>query len=78
MTNEELLELKKTLEFQKFKASNPNFIGSIKEDKNTRGSYKLKGVASKGTKTSLKKDTKRNIARINTILNERRKNEKEN
>lgn len=73
MTDEELLELKKTLEFQKFKASNPNLIGNIKEDKTTRGKYKLHGVTNKGTKTSLKKDTQKNIARILTILNERRR-----
>ena len=73
MTDEELLELKKTLEFQKLKASSPWGLGNIKEDKTTRGDYKVKGITNKGTKTSLKKDTKKNIARILTILNERRR-----
>jgi ribosomal protein L29 len=66
-SNEELLELKKDFEFGLVKASGwGRGIVTQKES-----GARIKGYTKKGEKTSLQRDIRRNIARINTILNER-------
>ena len=62
-SDEELLKLKKDLEFDKIKAS----CGS--ENMKTKEAKKVK---KKGIRTSLQKQIRRVIAQILTILNERR------
>jgi ribosomal protein L29 len=72
LTIEQLLELRKQLEFQLFKASSEWGLSTAKdlEKKKARNEYNSKNVTIKGTKTSLRKDLRRNIARVNTILEE--------
>ena len=72
MSDRELIELKKDLEFSKVKASSIWGIGKIK-DKEVGVSPK--GTAKKGDKTSLQKNIRRTIAQIKTLLKE---NEKDN
>ena len=68
-TNEELLKMKKDLEYGRVKASSVWGRDNIK--KKETGESNVKGYTKKGIKTSLQKDIRRNIARINTILKER-------
>ena len=68
-TTKELLKMKKDLEFGKIKASS-SWGGDNLKKKET-GEEKSKGYTKTGTKTSMQKDIRRNIARINTILKER-------
>ena len=72
-TTEKLLKMKKDLEFGKIKASSVWGTDNLK--KKETGQEKVKGYTKQGSKTSLQKDIRRNIARINTILKER-ENEK--
>ncbi len=75
LNDKQLMRMKKDLEFTKVKASSDWGIGLIGK--------KDSGVASKsftggGTKTSLRKEIRRNIAKVNTIIKERELNEKDN
>jgi len=70
-STEKLLKMKKDLEFGKIKASSTWGRDNLK--KKESGQDKVKGYAKQGSKTSLQKDIRRNIAKINTILREREK-----
>lgn len=72
-TNEELLNIKRDLELGLIKASSG--WGSEKVSKKESGTN-AKANIKKGAKTSLSKEIRKNIARILTIINER-KNEKQ-
>jgi len=73
LSDKKLLEMKKQLEMSKIKASS---IWGRDRVKNKDIGI-TKSTAKKGDKTSLLKDIRRSIARVNTILNERRiENEK--
>jgi len=67
-TTEELLKLKKQLEFDKIKASS---VWGREKVKNKEAGITTKYGAKKGEKTSLQKQIRRVIAQINTIINER-------
>jgi len=74
LSEKELLKMKKQLEMSRIKASS---VWGRDKVKNKEVGIITKGIAKKGDKTSLLKDIRRNIARVNTILNERRiENEK--
>lgn len=62
---EELINLKKEIEFAKTKAS----IGSINNKENKK--LGIKGTEKKGAKTSMQKDLKRLYAKIKTIIKEK-------
>jgi len=70
LSDKELIKMKKELEFAQVKASSLWGMGKIKDKE--AGIISRKGVAKKGDKTSLQKQIRKNIARINTIINERR------
>jgi len=63
----ELLKMLKQLQFGKVKAS----INTDNLSKKERGEDKVKGVVKQGSKTSMQKDIRRNIAKIKTLLKER-------
>jgi len=69
LNDEELIEKKKELEFGLVKSSS-NW-GKEKVSKKESG-MDIKGYTKSGSKTSLKKEIRKNLARINTILNERK------
>jgi len=69
-TDKELLELKKDLEFQSIKSS--SFWGKNLA-RNKEVGINTKSAAKQGEKTSIQKQFRRNIARVNTILNERKR-----
>ena len=69
-SDKELLKMKKDLEFGRTKASS-SWGGDNLKKKET-GQDRVKGYVKQGTKTSLQKEIRRNIARINTILKERK------
>ena len=66
-STKELLKMKSQLGFDRIKASSSWGLGTTKD----RTKPKSKGFANKGDKTSLRKDIRRTIAKINTILRER-------
>jgi len=68
-STEKLLEMKKQLEFAKIKASSTWGRDKVK---NKEAGIATKYGAKKGDKTSLQKQIRRNIARILTIISERR------
>ncbi|HUS51318.1 MAG TPA: 50S ribosomal protein L29 [Candidatus Paceibacterota bacterium] len=68
-STEKLLKMKKDLEFGKIKASTSWGVDNLK--KKESGQQNVKGYAKAGSKTSIQKDIRRNIARILTILKER-------
>lgn len=67
-SDKELIKLKKNLEFTKTKASS---MWEIKDVKNKEVGINVGWKAGSGDKTSLRKDIRRTIAKINTILQER-------
>lgn len=69
MSNKNLFKMKKDLELGKMKASSSWSRDNLK--KKETGQDKVKGYSKQGSKTSLQRDIRRNIARINTILKER-------
>jgi len=69
LSDKKLLEMKKQLEMSRIKASS---VWGRDKVKNKEAGINTKGTAKKGDKTSLLKDIRRNIARLNSILNERR------
>ena len=73
-SNEELNKILKDLKFQLAKSKSLFGQGQVKSsDKKKTGSF-----ASKGQRTSLTKDIRKNIARIKTILNEKKEEQKQN
>jgi ribosomal protein L29 len=72
-SDEELLKMKNDLSYQLIQ-SKSLFGGQVKtrDKKRKAENPEQKGIAFKGTKTSLQKDIRRNIARINLILHERK------
>lgn len=74
LSNDKLLELKKDLELNLIKASSPWSLNQAEDiDKKKRKTgFTIKGLTAKGTPTSLKKNIKKNIARVNTLINERK------
>ena len=72
-STEKLIKMKKELEFGKIKASSVWGVDNL--SKKESGQENVKGYTKQGTKTSLQRDIRRNIAKINTILKER-ENEK--
>lgn len=68
MSEKELLNLKRDLEFSRMKASSVWGEGKVKDKE---AGINTKGTAMKGDKTSLQKQIRRNIAQVNTILRER-------
>ncbi len=70
-SDKELIQMKKDLEFDRTKASTYWGIGLVK---NKDIEPPKKGLAAKGDRTSLRKNIKRTIAQINTLLNERKNN----
>jgi len=67
-TNEQLLQMKKELELGGIKASSSWGRDRVKKKE---AGENIKGITKKGEKTSLQKNIRRNIARVNTILKER-------
>ncbi|RPI76018.1 MAG: hypothetical protein EHM47_00845 [Ignavibacteriales bacterium] len=68
-SNEELQKIKKDLKFTLVKASS-NW-GNENITRKEAGE-EIKGYTKKGSKTSLQRDIRRNLARIETIINERK------
>ncbi len=68
-STKELIELKKQLKFNQTRASSLWGIRDMKSQ--DAGNKNIKGVAGAGDKTSLRKDIRRTIAQINTLLKER-------
>jgi len=68
-SDKELIQMRKDLEVGLTKASGKWGTGNI--DRKETGEAKPKGVATHGEKTKLKRDIKRNIAQLNTILMQR-------
>ncbi len=73
MSEKELLQMKKDLEFGRIKVSSAWGAGQVKDKE---AGISTKGSAKKGDKTSLQRQIRRTIAQINTLLTEMRKNEK--
>jgi len=74
-SDKELLKLKKELSYQLVKAKSKFGMGQAKsgDEKKKKKEYaETKGLANQGMKTSLRRDIRRNIARINLILHERK------
>ena len=69
LKSEKLLNIKKDLKFELVKARTPMAVDS--KDK-----YSNSSLTKKGKKTSLTKNLKKHIAKINTILRERGLDEK--
>ncbi len=68
-STKELIKLKEQLEFNRTRASS---IWGIRDmTSKDAGSSNIGGVAHSGDKTSLRKDIRRTIAQINTLLKER-------
>lgn len=70
-SDEELLKMKKDLEYGLMKASS---VWGREKVTNKESGANVKGHAKKGLKTSLQKEIRKNIARINTIINEKKIN----
>ena len=68
-SDKQLIQMKKDLETGLVKASGKWGSGNI--DRKETGEEKPKGLTMKGEKTKLKRDIKRNLAQINTVLNQR-------
>jgi len=69
-STEKLIKMKKELEFSGIKASSSWGRDNISKKE---AGMDTKGLTKQGTKTSIQRDIRRNIARINTILKEREK-----
>lgn len=67
-SDKDLLKLKKNLEMNLIKASSS---GSELVKNKEAGIISKKGITQKGTRTSLKKQLRRIIAQVNTLLNQR-------
>lgn len=72
LPKEELMKLKRDLNYEKIKASSVWGKSKAKSGDKEGRPITPKGFTMKGTNTSLLKDIRKNIAKINTILNERR------
>lgn len=69
MSDKELLKAKKQLEMSSIKASS---VWGREKVKDKEAGINTKGIAKKGEKTSLQKEIRKNLARINTLITERR------
>ena len=68
-SDKQLIQMKKDLEVGLIKASGKWSAGNI--DRKETGEEKPKGFTASGEKTKLKRDIQRNLAQINTMLNQR-------
>lgn len=72
LSEKDLLKMKKDLQLQLMKSYSLFGGGEVKTKEGRGSESKPKGFTQAGVKTSLSKDIRRNLARINTLLTEKK------